>query len=356
MSISGKYYILCSYAIGGAEKRFTDIFKYQVDEGRDVTLVLPSILVNCLFTEKDLNHYKRKIEIINIKNWNFFLYSIKYAQWLLLKSDKNKRFHYPLNPLFFLHFIPKTSFSISLCDCTRAPGTPILSKLGILERFSIIFSKNIDVLSPTIFRNLKALKSKVNLKLTPNGSFIKIDHFNTTPKKNKKHINVVFFARLEKQKGILTYLELVTHYLADKSNKPLINFSIYGHGSLLNKVLDSVQLLKKAGANIEYHGIGNSDYVFPESDILLSLQENTNYPSRSVIEALIYGCKTLITNTGDSQSFGNKLGIFYTENDPHKIYQSLIFALNDKKNRNEIIESILATFDNKSYSEYMYNI
>lgn len=344
-----KYIVIASPSIGGAERRFYDIFKGLVEKNEDIYLIAPSLLL-----EKLDDNYKSQNRIISIKlsEWSYVLFCIKLYLSFIIKSSKNDIYHYPLNPPFFLHFFPIRRYSISYCYCYSRPKISLKSIGLSLQRIAGLFAKKIDVLSPTIFSELKY---NPKATLTPGGTFVYPPDYNCGGDKN----NVAIISRLESGKGIDTYLTIVEKLknLELDLNYGLPQFRIYGDGSMKPRVVEMVGELTKKKIDVRYMGFESPQEILRESGIVFSLQATTNYPSRVVVEALLSGSQVIVLNTGDSKKFGHVKGLYYLEQDLENLVDIINTASDLHQNlesRQDISEITKRKLNSTSYLEY-YN-
>lgn len=308
-----KNIVLISGAIGGAEKRFADIFRAQLDCGFDARMILSSLLAELLFTPEERRKYAHRLVIIPLKKWKPLLFLLKFYKWIVFHSDKNDVFHYPLNPPFFLHFFPKRKFTISLCDSTRYSSPPFKSRHDAVDYFAMKFASKIDVLSPHVYdrvMELSAVREKVSL--TPQGTFVYTDSAVRMPETSR---NISFFGRLDNGKGVELFFQVVEAFAdTDFFRSGEWSFKVYGDGVLRNFVAQQVERLTRKGARVTWEGYKPAELVLRESQIVCSLQQATNYPSRVVAESALYGRDVLVVKTGNSTLFGDLSNIHYTDN------------------------------------------
>lgn len=319
-----KYFVLVSGAIGGAEKRFADIFKAQRSIGIDARIILPSILARDLFSADEMQEYGSKIVQLKMKSWNPLLFIIRFYFWILKNSNKDDVFHYPLNPLFFLHLFPRRTYILSLCDSLRYSTPPFKNRNDVMDYVAMRWARAVDVLSPHVYDKVKQV-SFVNEKvsLTPAGTFV----FRPSDPEFKFEItrNIVFLARLDHGKGLELLFETVKDLLAQGFfSQTGYSFKIYGKGQMKDYVERQVGLLQEAGARIQYMGYLASDQALVAADFVLSLQQLTNYPSRVVAEALLAGKRVLVLRTGNSENFGDLEGLYYVENNFQALAQKIM--------------------------------
>jgi len=133
----------------------------------------------------------------------------------------------------------------------------------------------------------------------------------------------------------------------------------HGDGYLRNFVINKTSELNKNNINVFYEGYAEPGNVFPNALCVFSLQENTNYPSRVVAEALCYGCNVIATDVGDSRCFGNLEGLFYIEKFDNSFYYLIENIINSSylNNNHEIISnSAKNKFSNKDYLNYFNSL
>lgn len=346
------YIVIASGGIGGAEKRFCDVFYEMRKRDANVFLVIPS----CLYSLLDVNSDDGVI-VIELDKWSITRFYYFLYRNVIYHSDRNDTFHYPLNPPFFLHFFPRRKFSISFCYCYKSPRLFIKNKALILQYLASFFSSSIDVLNQRVLddfiSNNPRLKDR--LKLTPGGTFLAKKH-QGLKKKNK---SIVYLSRLEEGKGINVLFQVIPmmHDIFCNNGYDDFCFDIYGKGSLEASVVRHVESLYQQGIKINYHGYIDSSAVFPNALAVLSLQTYTNYPSRVVAEALVYGCETIILDSGDSKKFGNQLGIHYLNENLNNISDiSMRILSSNEKKQEEISISASERFCSYDYILYYKNV
>jgi glycosyltransferase involved in cell wall biosynthesis len=268
-------------------------------------MIMPSMLANLLRTEyPDRDVFEYIIEI-KMKKWSRIGFIYKFHQ-LLRTIDKGSRFHYPMNGLPLLHFFRGDHLTMSVTNCCFAPDPYVFRKSGLYLHTVLLFAEIIDVLSPQIYHQTmrhKLLKKK--LQLTPGGTFIR--DFPTDI--SKKYPIVAFIGRLEPQKGIIDFLDVVPKIWTMIKNDVPAEFKICiaGVGSLTSYVEKRVVSMKNNDIPIYYNGhVQMKEFIKPVS-VTFSIQQLTNYPSRVVGEALLSGSSVIISNTGDSKMFGETL-------------------------------------------------
>jgi len=203
---------------------------------------------------------------------------------------------------------------MSLCDCTRSPFDNKKSKHDYLVILALHLASKVDVLSPTVYSKLRHKLSPVlvdKISLTPQGTYVNPCSYHVA---EKKRCEVIFMSRLEEQKGITDWLKLIPGVwsrMKSSSCAESVNFLICGDGGLGEMTARRTAELRSAGIPVSFLGMVSPVKIFAEGRVVLSLQRQTNFPSRVVGEALLSGCSVVIRDNGDSRQFGNMKGIVY---------------------------------------------
>ncbi|MEW6996845.1 glycosyltransferase [Colwelliaceae bacterium BS250] len=351
-----KFIVIVSGAVGGAEKRFFDVFRGLLEQGENVFLVLPTCLLDVFQSENSLDKYSENIISIELNHWSPIKFAYKFFKNVLCKSSSDDVFHYPLNPLFFLHFIKLRKFTMSLCHCYSTPKLSLKSKGLSLQFVASFFAHKIDILNPIIFESFGKQLPKIQNKLfqTPGGTYI----FPSTVAYQEKPRNFAFIGRLEKNKGLDVLFDLIP--LIDEIEKN-IAFHIYGDGSLKQYVESNVNELRSKNHNVNYHGYGKISDVLNNTWCVFSLQTITNYPSRVVAESLLNGCEVIVLDSGDSCNFGDLEGIHYLSQNLTDL-ESIITEIKDRSSYLEIdklkliSKSAQGQFSSRDYISYFQKL
>lgn len=352
------YIVLISNNVGGAEKRFFDIFKSLSKDHENIFLVLSATLANKLKTDGINN-----IIVIGKEDHSLLAFLKEYYKWLMKKRNEPASFHYPMNCLFFLHYLMPHNLSMSLTNCYYAPTLFTLKRSLIRQYLTMLFVKRIDILSPSIYEIVSKYKliSSKKISLTPNGTYIFPTNIINT-ELNNKETTYGFIGRLVAGKGVDKLLSSIPSIWEGLDNKE-ISFFIAGYGALETEVKMKIQELKKLGIPINFLGYMPAEEILKSAKIIFSVQEVTNYPSRVVAEAMLNGCKVLVTDSGDSRNFGifkNGLSYIKANLSPAEIIEQINLTeacFQSIKNYPLIIrEEGLEAFSNSKVIDYFYNI
>jgi glycosyltransferase involved in cell wall biosynthesis len=183
-------------------------------------------------------------------------------------------------------------------------------------------SDKVDVLSPFIVEGLK--ERGINL---PDEKYsitaCSFADYSRCVIGNKTKLNVVFAARLERDKNPLDFV----HAAMELANEfPEVGFHIAGDGRLAQDVKQLVE--NQNHPNIFFHGfIENPMELFAESSVFVSLQSTNNYPSQAVLEAMACGNAIVATDVGDTRMFINNENGYLIGSGVAELISALRFCL-----------------------------
>lgn len=156
------------------------------------------------------------------------------------------------------------------------------------------YANRIDCLYPSKIEYFK--KMFPNIKCTPTPIPF-TDNKKFVPKDKKKII--AFLGRMIPIKHPMEMAHAV-YSIRDELRQQGYKVVMGGYGSLYNELK---QYITNNGLTdlIETPGYIDSSSILPETSIFMSLQEYTNYPSQSLIEAISCGCWCIATNVGETE-------------------------------------------------------
>jgi glycosyltransferase involved in cell wall biosynthesis len=362
------FIVINNHGLSGTEKRTLAIYKKLTEINKNIFLILSKENFQSLLeiNEFDINKInKDNVIILNPKKNNYISYFISLIS-IRKKINNNSIIHFPLiySPLFF--FFKKINLIISW----NSNYKPILNKkinffLLIMIWYSFLKSYKIDVLNESNYIFLKKfnlISKKINLN--SGGSFTDFDKLKPSIKAN----NIVLLSRFTEGKGIIEFIDSIETFdeLLISYNIKNVEIHICGSGELKSVIFEKVNkiILKSIKLNIYYNK--KPEILLSKSKIFISLQERSNYPSKSLIEAMAAGCVPIIRNSGDSfKMIDKKLGIFINENfDDNELSHAMLNILKMEskefeKKSYEIRNQTIKKFNiNKSINYYskLYNI
>ncbi|QKF58967.1 glycosyltransferase [Aliarcobacter lanthieri] len=317
-------------------------------------LVIPKFLYPKLFKNISKD-YSKNIFLLDMNKWSFIRFIYQYGIFFIKNAKPSDHFHYPLNPLFIFHLFNSTSYSISLCHSSDLPSFKSRSGGLFLQRLSMKWAKNIDILNKSLFNIFAHSFPKYISKtsVTPGGTYIRKQDIKQDIKKDK----FIFLSRLAYGKGVETFIKLLPQIDSYVKNKYslAISFYIFGDGILKQFVKEQVDYLKQSGIDINYGGFVTAETVLPNTKCIFSMQDATNYPSRVIAEGLSYGCNVIASDTGDTREFGELKGLFYYST-IDELFRAIDNIIMDEFNINDIIDSAIVRFSSESYINYFYRV
>jgi glycosyltransferase involved in cell wall biosynthesis len=159
----------------------------------------------------------------------------------------------------------------------------------------------------------------------------------------RENINLLFLARIKKQKGVLETLK--AFQILKRSSKYNLKLLIAGDGPYLDETIAYIE--KKGLKDVEILGFvkGNQKVeVFKKSDLYLFPTNHGEGMPTTVLEAMSMGLPVITTSVGGITDFfeGNKMGVLLDSTKPAHIAEKVQYLLN----RPVLIKEI---------SEYNYN-
>jgi len=357
MLINKNTYIILQYSgePSGAEKRFIDIWKYLINKNYPVFLV----------THKKISEFytfsnsEKKFLLLFNSNKTTFL--SQYFTILRFKNniERNSIIHFVNTYYPLLSFLTNSKFIISCLQPFNIFSMKYLKfRHCILFLLGFFFSKTIDVLIPKNYYFYKKLFYFKKIYITPTSNSVDENIFSPSSKKN----SIVFLGRLEKHKGINNIIEIITSLekkLFNNNFSDKIFLYILGSGSEQNKINNFIKKNYFKNIIVQNFYSKNPNLILNKSKIFLSLQSSSNYPSRSLIEAMYSGCIPIITDVGDSRMMGSSKYLFYVDRKINSqkitdliyniiLYDNIKFTNISKHIRHDAI----LLFQNKNQSKY----
>lgn len=184
----------------------------------------------------------------------------------------------------------------------------------------------VDFLSPYIAEGVR----KRNINISQERISIAPSSFTDYSKcriGKKKHFEICFCSRLEPKKNPMLFLEAASEIL---KKFPEVKFHLLGEGRLEAELNDYISKhgLESSFA-LRFHV--NPPEVFAESSVFVTLQEGTNYPSQSLMEAMACGNAVIAGNTGDTELLVNDSNGILTELDTASVVQAMRTLIADRK-------------------------
>jgi len=299
------YYVINTEGIGGAEKRFSDLWYSGNEIGYEFHLVIDT---KCYEKFCEIEEYKQKflkyahrLHNLNIYGSNYYTYI--YNCWKYFsKVPKNSVIHFPLSYVFGLRLFFGLKTVSSYVACLNIYNFENIGKLksNLFRIFGFYSANAIDVLDPLNYKKLSKrffCKNKINQTKG-------ITHFNTLLYKPKEKKNIyTFLGRFNEEKQILKFISILPELNAMLLRARVKNYTFYicGNGEQLDEILNSVGKDSFKNVKLKIFFAKDPPEILGKSNIFFSLQKTSNYPSRSLAEAIGCGCFPIVTNTGDTE-------------------------------------------------------
>ncbi len=326
---------------GGAQKRFSNLFRYLYDKYPDKFLYIISYdlynRIKLIFNDFPFEN----VFCIGPKNISPTDSLIRVKVYKKIKERKDISFLKKLNKLRRNYFFQKRIFKeieniqssyrftsilgvasgiIPLYFYFNKKNRPTIIYSNMDSWFSDIVSANdlwyrkfssynlahtksdvVDFLSPYILEGIKRRGINIpedRISIAP----CSFADYSKCKMGEKKVFSVTFASRLEKRKNPELFLEAV-EILSQKYND--IVFQIMGEGRLSQVVGERCRMLNNK--NVIFHGFHQNPLeIFKDSSVFVSIQETNNYPSQSILEAMGCGNAIIASDVGDTRMFINE--------------------------------------------------
>lgn len=288
--------------LGGQERRWIRVVNYMVEnKNYDIDFII-NIKSFELSQSTDAKASAKALKINDSRNP--IIDYIKKNIYLFLLSIPYNRIHFSNQSIYLIPAILLIKFILRKNVSFSYNGTSL--KVHQTKKITCYYNKvklihkvtdKIEILNPRLYSENWLINSKTYLAPC---SFS--DQFLYYPKQKRRKI--VFSGHFYEGKGIL----LLKKILETSSDKEF-EISIYGDSIPGDKRSEEFKewLIDFTISNkhVQIKHQNNMAGAYDDCSVFLSLQVISNYPSQSVIEALYSGSSILMTNTGDSNRFGN---------------------------------------------------
>lgn len=342
---------------GGAERRFVRVFEKFNHESYQIFLIVNRSLYNSLYSLGyilDSNNIKIIEDALFFKNLIFNFKLIK----LLFSNKEIDILHLVLiqkylTPFYlFLWLYRNKNFKV----VSTVPSYFLAYRKDISLIKSISYylyikaSNHIDSLYPNII-----LKNK-KYSITP-CPFTDYSLFSPGVKENI----VLFAGRLTNYKNPIVFVKAVIHLL--ENNKVNIlndwRFIVCGSGPLEKKMKQYIS--KKGYENyIQVKKCPDVHELMGKSKIFVSLQTYENYPSQSLIEAIVTQNNIIVTDVGDTRLLFKTGVAHFISLNPTELSNKLLEVMVNGGFSQNLLKETSENFQDKNnveiFKEYLLNI
>lgn len=165
----------------------------------------------------------------------------------------------------------------------------------------------------------------------------------------KKEKTAVFCGALEKNKNPLLALDIVYRYWQTYGD--VTKLIIFGKGTLEQEVRQKMQVINdEVGRDVVSFGsFAGFSAALQEANVFFSLQEFDNYPSQSLMEGMLMGCKVIATDEGDTR-------LMLPENEPRNAIVRSRDAVDFISHLRRANEDLRPSLQNARHIEQNHNI
>jgi len=308
--------VLATTVIGGAEKRFAELWLHMQKKGLStIKLVLPQVTYEKLIEIEQLSSIADYRENIVLYSWSggSYLQQREVLIELIEDYDSDTIFHFILGYPIFINLLNRYNIVYTYTS-TSFQQLNFKGKVGV---FSAFFEANrVDILDPRITKRLKNILfwKKNRISNTP-GSFVDREYYHSVAIEKKRNY-LVFLGRLEAVKQVVEFIKAIptiNQKLVDAGIKDQ-EFFLLGTGTLEKTILEYIS------HNPSYKDIKIHIYfekkpveILKYSKIFFSLQKYSNYPSKSLLEAISCGNIPIVTDNGDTRLIAPESFSYYVE-------------------------------------------
>lgn len=366
--------ILFSRGITGAATRFGRFFSYLQSTGlakkKQIYLYINSILIDEL-NKKNIviKTCDENVIVVDDGKYNGIFYDLFYfikIFYFIKEARLYRSIHFLCGGIFFvlpLKIIKilkliRARFYISFPSTSLSVAVNGSRKWMLILYLAIKASDKIDCLNYiNSLSNYVSDKNKITI--TP-CSFSDVDTFYFNKPYSSKDNVVMFVAAFTEDKQPLLFLESVP--LIDKKIKNLKYFLI-GDGPQRSNICKEITKFNKdliRRVFVEYST--NPSILLEKSKVFCSIQKNENYPSQSLLEAMLAKNYIVATNVGDTQRIVKEsFAALVPNNSPEKIAEAVISFFQLSENVQDEITTrsqafVLANCSIDKFVEYFLTI
>lgn len=286
--------------LGGQEIRWGRVAEYFLQHPSiNVCVLANSSLVQCL---REIDIYLDGPDVIIMQDHPFMLAHNLRAQWLLWSlTRRGSIIHVPavgIRTIYTALLSKKIKANSVIFSYTTATFRLLLDNPKNIKGFKLVerIAKHVDlfeVINPAV--DWQGIVPESKIRIAP-CSFSDPNRFIPAyPKQGK----VVFAGHLSTAKGVYLLISILQAWPRDDTTEFLICGDADGTESSVKaeKILDQLCSTRPNWKRARYSDVSAE---ISDAKVFLSLQEFSNYPSQSLLEAMLSGCCIVATNTGET--------------------------------------------------------
>ena len=301
------YYIIPTNGIGGAEKRFIELWCYlqQHKSQFDFHLIISEKLHSALKAipeiDKILQPWSQKIITYRIDmNGSIWRSQKELYRFVCERTTADDILHFILS---FPTFIFPLKHSKTIYTLTESSLQNVNIKGRVLYLINAFRAKYVDILDPGVHKKMSRyfFFKRNRITLTP-GSFVDTNVFKPAVHQQKENW-FAFLGRFFFVKQVIELLQAVPLLCKELDAAGITNykFIFLGFGQLehgMKKIMNQPEYKKLP---IEIKMTNNPEMILAKSKVFFSLQLKNNYPSKSLLEAMASGNIPLVTDVGTTR-------------------------------------------------------
>lgn len=326
MSQSPVYIVLPTPTIGGAEKRFAGLWRHFQKTGYTrVKLVLRRQLYETFQCVPELAPLPAgEMEIFDDDGVDRWRKPLRERLKRLHGQDSSAVFHYVMvTPIdvqrFFSLRTLYTQPASSLEQFNLVGRAAALSAVLMASRTDVLEERVLGVLARLLPFRRKALSH------TPT-SFVDLEYFKPALVKRTRLVFTGLFSE-EKQAFRLAEAIPVINARLKAAGLPNAEFRLLGRETRSPGITELCA--KAAGIDVKAWFEPNPAAVLSEARVFLSLQRQTNYPSKALLEGMACGCLPVVTDVGTTRRIASDDFAYFIPRDftPDEIADACVQAL-----------------------------
>ena len=301
------HYIIPTAAIGGAEKRFIELWAYlRVNQQEfNLKLVISAQLYAAIQNNETLHTllqpHKAHISVYNISfDEPIISFQKKLYHFVCEHAAKDDIIHFILS---YPTYIFRVKHKKSVYSLTESSLGNVNIKGRVLYLLNIFRAAQTDIIDPVVYRKVCSyfFYKKNRIHFTP-GSFTNTELFKPAPGYKKENW-FVFLGRFFYVKQAVQLLQAVPEIYSKLESAGFSGFKFIflGYGQQEKEMLDIVNSDSYKSLPIEIKMTHAPETILAKSKVFFSLQLRNNYPSKSLLEGMAAGNIPLVTDIGTTR-------------------------------------------------------
>jgi glycosyltransferase involved in cell wall biosynthesis len=363
-------FINCHSDFGGAERRFARIFNEHLSTKTNIKLISNKSTFNIL-SDRKLVTLKNNTLILpgGFKKAGrlYQLHHVVNFAFLLVATLRNKitHIHYPVDPslysLFHSFFLSPLgiTYSLSIVDSSRVKEDDFSSVRHYIWKKSIKHCSGIDFLSKGIEENVtKIFRTSLGQQKTIGISPCSFTDYSLATYSENKDYDLVMMCRLHPKKGHDLFFSALKIIKNRGKHTKIAKIGIFGAGPLSDQLKSEASNL--TGFDISFGNTDTPINIFAKSKFLLSLQEDENYPSQAILEALSTGTQIIATDVGETYKIVTPEVGTRVPRDPELLADCILSSIEkyhfDKNKFNTLNSFVTSNHNPTKFGDYLHTI